>query len=402
MIDYPRIEHIDDLLPHVQHLEEIGVTDKGLFTVISYNVAFPDTFATAHARECRGIIFCNETGRVISRPFHKFFNVNEKAHTQEPLLSQKYKIVEVMDKIDGALIRPVVTSDGKLHFFTKRCSEDFATHLAGHPLVLDQQFREMCRAACAADITLLFEFYDPEFAQSNIVLRYPEARLTMLAARHNISGNYAMHDWQKFSGYKDIVNSYEVTSETSLLNLATGLSAMEDREGYVIRLYDFDNDDELFVKMKTPWYVKRHKAKEMFNHPHITAQLILDCHDELSIDDIIGNFDDKDREYFEAQSRELHQHIDLAVDWIQKSGKLYESKKNIAMSPLRDNPLCGLLFRAYGNTDDRGHVFNLVVDDVKRNRLGKQIRFYEWKCRVLEATADDRIEAAKKELGWNE
>ena len=52
--------------------------------MINYVVSTPETFATmndigdAIRRECRGMIFDGDTGIIISRPYHKFFNAGEK------------------------------------------------------------------------------------------------------------------------------------------------------------------------------------------------------------------------------------------------------------------------------------------------------------------------------------
>lgn len=60
---------------------------------------------TQHFSECRGIIFCEKTGQVLARRFHKFFNVNEQDETQAELidLARPHFILE---KADG-FVSPV-------------------------------------------------------------------------------------------------------------------------------------------------------------------------------------------------------------------------------------------------------------------------------------------------------
>ena len=87
--EFPHIESIDDVLPHIKGRDEFRVTDKGDYTVINYMVNLEETFkwneddalGCAIRRECRGLAFDTE-GEIISRPYHKFFNVNEKEETK--------------------------------------------------------------------------------------------------------------------------------------------------------------------------------------------------------------------------------------------------------------------------------------------------------------------------------
>jgi hypothetical protein len=77
---FPSIEHIDDVLPHVENWPEFRVIEKDFYTVINYMVSNLDTFMDINndphgmviRRECRGLIFDSETGKLISRPYHKF------------------------------------------------------------------------------------------------------------------------------------------------------------------------------------------------------------------------------------------------------------------------------------------------------------------------------------------
>ena len=93
-LTFPTFNHIDDVIPHIEGWDEFKVMDKGWYTVINYVVAFEETFSydshdgsdsylnTNIRRECRGLIFDNETGNLISRPYHKFFNAGERDETQ--------------------------------------------------------------------------------------------------------------------------------------------------------------------------------------------------------------------------------------------------------------------------------------------------------------------------------
>ena len=88
--DFPEINHIDDVIPHIEDWQEFKVMQKDWYTVINYMVAFEETFSLVRERshynmkirrECRGMIFDTATGNLISRPYHKFFNVGEREET---------------------------------------------------------------------------------------------------------------------------------------------------------------------------------------------------------------------------------------------------------------------------------------------------------------------------------
>lgn len=54
-------------------------------------------------RELRGLIFSAKDGTVISRRFHKFFNVGELPETQPEKIDMKVPFV-VLEKLDGSMI----------------------------------------------------------------------------------------------------------------------------------------------------------------------------------------------------------------------------------------------------------------------------------------------------------
>jgi len=62
-----------------------------------------NTFDSPEALECRGIAF-DQSGKVISRPLHKFFNVGEKEWLSSDSLMKRSDISAIFDKIDGSMI----------------------------------------------------------------------------------------------------------------------------------------------------------------------------------------------------------------------------------------------------------------------------------------------------------
>src|SRR5438132_57361 len=103
---FPVIRHIDEVLPHVEGRADFAVKRQNDYTAIDYIFAGPDTFDHPIRRECRGIKF-GADGRIIARPYHKFFNLGEKAETQPDVIDWG-KAHEVLEKLDGSMVHPAL------------------------------------------------------------------------------------------------------------------------------------------------------------------------------------------------------------------------------------------------------------------------------------------------------
>lgn len=70
-------------------------------------------------RRCRGIVFDTTKGKIVSRPFDKFFNINEKEETQTKALLKKAKTISFSctDKMDGCFDKQtlIMFCDGSSH-----------------------------------------------------------------------------------------------------------------------------------------------------------------------------------------------------------------------------------------------------------------------------------------------
>jgi hypothetical protein len=107
-----KITEVEEFRELVKCKEEIREAHIGHgCTSFCYMVSGPDTFDSAAARECRGIVF--DGPDVVGRPLHKFFNVNEREETLLKNLDWS-KVVRVMDKRDGCCDEDTVlfTIDG--------------------------------------------------------------------------------------------------------------------------------------------------------------------------------------------------------------------------------------------------------------------------------------------------
>ena len=314
---FPVITHIDPVLEAIEGRDEFIIAKKDGYNVISYVVTKDDTFSYSdwHAgtirRECRGLIFDEKTGEIRRRPFHKFFNVNEREETQMNMFSlDNYH--ELYHKLDGSMVTPfrVGTGMDNIRWATKMGITDVAMQVEEFIAGANWNYQDLAYECLALGITPIFEWCSKK---QQIVLEYPEDMLVLLAARYIESGLYLRHNALVELGERfnvKVCANVERTfiSANNFSSLVGETKEETDREGYVM-VFDFGHR----IKIKTDWYVRLHKMYDKLRYDRNIAQLIM--HDEL--DDMIPTLlkDQKDRvlEYsenfwyaFDAKLEYLH------------------------------------------------------------------------------------------------
>ena len=277
--EFPVIRHISDVLPHIEGREEFIVAEREGYTVINYVVAMADTFNMTGAddlggairRECRGLIF-DRDGNLMSRPFHKFFNINEREETQTHAVDMSQPHV-IMEKMDGSMIRPILV-DGYLRLATKmgvtNVAMDAEAWLAAQPGPLGELKRAYLRAMVVFHTTPIFEWVSP-FNQ--IVLAYEEADLVYLGARDNLTGEYMFDEAAPFTK----VPRYG-SVEGNITDYIARQREAEDREGDIIRFADGH-----MLKVKNDWYVRIHKTMDRITFDRNIVDLIIN----EEVDDVL-------------------------------------------------------------------------------------------------------------------
>ena len=277
---FPEIRTINDVLPAIAGRDEFVVAERDFGTVINYLVAMPDTFRMegsddvmgAIRRECRGLIFDTE-GNIMSRPYHKFFNVNEKEETQTHMLDMTRAHI-VMDKLDGSMIRPV-RMHGMVRLATKMGVTDIAMEAEK---LLDPGQYDWLDDMMVDGFTPIFEYVAPT---NKIVVEYAEAKLILTAVRETVSGEYrSLRQWD---APFEIVNTADsIHNLDAYLSVARGETS---REGDIIRFADGH-----MVKVKNDWYVQIHKTKDIVAVDRNIVELVLN----ETIDDTRAMLDPSD------------------------------------------------------------------------------------------------------------
>ena len=68
--------------------------------------------------QCRGLLVCRSTGRVLARRFHKFFNINERPEADVHTISIDEN-TQALEKLDGSLVSPLLVQGDVLLWASK-------------------------------------------------------------------------------------------------------------------------------------------------------------------------------------------------------------------------------------------------------------------------------------------
>src|SRR6056297_271603 len=392
--DFPIIERIEDVLPAIEGRDEFIVAERDHYKVVNYNVGYEDTFTIDEndvmenhgrmipkgvmRRELRGIIF-DRSGKLISRPFHKFFNIGEREETQLHNIDLSGDHV-IMEKMDGSMIRPLRYFDEHgsevIKLGTKMGITDTALEAEAYFETLSQGDRyamahfmvNMTRQG----LTPLFEFVSPD---NRIVIEYDQANLVLLAIRDNRTGDYLEMDRVCKLASADnitVVHMYGQV-EASLDEYVARQRGRDGREGDIIRFADGH-----MLKIKNDWYVRIHKVKDKIRTDRHILSLVL----ENEIDDVLPHLDERDfarvREYeadFHAAFRSKVREIEFAARdaWLAANF----NKKTLATETLPKSEIDkGDWQFVFKYADGKDDFYAMVMDRV-RSKLGNTAKYNE-------------------------
>jgi T4 RnlA family RNA ligase len=269
---FPVITHIDEFKAAVKEKGELHFkTYNNNCTVCCYVFQDSHTFSGENAmwyREARGITF-GPDGNLLIRPYHKFFNVDEKVETKEAVLDWS-KVVEIADKRDGSCIMCGIL-DGELLWKSKKVFDSDVALLVKDRYTADTPEYKLAFELCKLGLTPIFELTSPV---NRIVLEYKEYQLTLLSIRVNSTGEYKdrvyLEQW--CNEYKvPLVDSYmEQYKEHGLTPFKERLENDTGFEGYVVTF-----EDGTMVKFKSKWYLMLHHVVS-FVHQQNVVTMVLD------------------------------------------------------------------------------------------------------------------------------
>ena len=384
--EFLHITNISDVLPAIQGHDEFVVAEKEGYTVINYNVMMADTFGHADIatklikgakpffryerdalirRECRGIIFDTATGEILRRPFHKFFNVNEREETQDHVVDLSRPHV-ILEKLDGSMIAPFVV-DEKIIWGTKMGATDVAKpveeFVKNNPVYWD-----FALGCLSSGLTPIFEWCS---RQQRIVLDYKEDQLILTAIREMESGAYWTHqEIIEHAAFYNIPVVRAFEPQTDMKAFLEYVRDLEDLEGFVVRF-----DDGHMLKLKCDWYVQIHKAKEAILQDRNIVELILEEH----LDDIKAHLPEEDRlelsRFEHLISIAMHGQTQFISNMLEHIREENIDRKKFALEIAPSfNPFTrAAIFRCWDETDDNKILG--VVRETIRNNLTKTVKY---------------------------
>jgi RNA ligase len=365
--EFPLIRNISDVLPAIAGRDEFVVAEKEGYTVINYNVMMEYTFDCNIRRECRGIIFDSKTGDIIRRPFHKFFNVNEREETQDHVidLSRPHAILE---KLDGSMIAPFIV-DGQMIWGTKMGATDVAKPVEEF-VKKNPQYAEFALNMLVLGLTPIFEWCS---RKQRIVLDYQEDQLILTAIRDLKTGEYWLHNHMMIVGDDwdiPVVRAFEPQSD--MMEFIEHVRYLEDLEGFVVRF-----SDGHMVKLKCQWYLQIHRAKEAILQDRNIVELILD----ERLDDVKAHLPAEDRDRLAQFEYEFNQRV---LDWvyiIDNDVTYYREegvdRKTFALehAPKYDQFSRALIFKNFDHCTLNDSKLFVDVRNTIRNNLTKTLKY---------------------------
>jgi RNA ligase len=272
-------DNIEDYLEAIKGREEFIVKkdEENGYGVINYVLSMEDTFPDPNLttdsvlkrnyilrRDCRGLKFSLLTGKIISKPYHKFFNLNERAEVDYSKIDFAQPHI-ILEKLDGSMITPMILD--KVRWGTKmgltgvaKPVEDFVSNKS--------HYEDFARYFAGLNQTPIFEWCS---RQQRIVIDYPEERLVLTGIRDNYTGEYT--DYESMLKYGNSAGIPVVKAlPGSITNIHEFMKQARDlkgEEGYVIRF------PTLFLKIKGEEYCMLHKTIDQLRLEKDCLRLIL-------------------------------------------------------------------------------------------------------------------------------
>ena len=290
----------------------------------------------------RGLV-TDSSGRVVARPFKKFFNLEETKHTP----TQEF---EVFEKMDGSL-GIVFLWEGRVVYATRG---SFASDQAKWMAMWANRYN--FSEVLAEGYTYLFEIIYPE---NMIVVNYGgESRLVLLGVIKTDTGEEI--SWDELSTFEgwDLVERYDGISDYNLLK---GM-VKSNREGFVVR---FSNGSR--VKIKGEEYLRLHRIMTNLSTTAIWEVL-------SGGGDILSTLVDVPDEFYDK----IHQYSNKLVDkynkiedeyiWIFKilsRSDDFEIRARFA-ELAKKHKYPAILFRMYDNKDYSDVIWKIIRPEFRK------------------------------------
>lgn len=292
----------DLFLESVTHVSSM---QEGRFIIFKYSseVSFYDLWNEFYM-ETRGVVIDMEKLKLVSTPYRKFFNFNEKEMTspqQIQTLMEKAVAIEVQNKEDGSMVSVsrykdefIVATPGSLASEQAKWAKEFL--LKHHMGFLNH---------IPNDTTFIFEAIYPD---NRIVIDYMGAeQMVMTGARDNKTGHYLsrsfIEDYGIVFGIPVPMLEDKTLEQLLLESKDKTLHPADKKEGWVITVRT-ENETILF-KVKCEDYCDIHRVMGVANSPKIVFEHIA----KDTYDDFIAKVPDIVKPLVEKVAEVIYSHI---------------------------------------------------------------------------------------------
>jgi len=296
--------------------------------------------------QCRGLV-TNSEGKIVARPFKKFFNYEE--HKPEDIPNEEYVVYE---KLDGSL--GILFNYQKEWILATRGSFTSPQAIKGKEILNRHDI-----SAWRKDNTYLFEIIYPE---NRIVVDYGnEEKLVVIGGVHTETGEEIPDSslfWTQDSGF-EVVTTYKTWGEGYDL-LKEEIS--KDKEGYVIR---FKNGFRM--KIKGEEYKRLHRILTNISNRDIWEYL----KDGKPLDEILNKVPDEFYNWVKETKNTLetdYSKIENEYIWIYKilsRDEKINGRKIFAEYALKyKHP--SILFSMYDNRDYKNIIWKILYPNYSK------------------------------------
>lgn len=297
---FPEITNISQVKPITELYTEFIIAKRDGFDVVNYVVATEDTFPPvvtendALRREMRGLIF-DKDGYVLSRRYHKFFNLGEREETRPENIDFRQGHV-ILEKLDGSMVSPIFMPGANIRWATKMGITD--TSMEAEVFVSkNPRYEAFARQMIREENTPIFEWCS---RKNRIVLDYPSDRLVLTAIRHNKNGNYYAYGTMLYLAKVwgiDVVEAIDPKGKT-VKEIVEEMKASEGTEGIVIRFQSGH-----MVKVKSDWYVNLHRCKAAIS----TERGVIGLWIEKMLDDILAQLSKEEQDSINSYVEDVYE-----------------------------------------------------------------------------------------------
>lgn len=306
--------------------------------------------------QCRGLILDGD-GKVIARPFKKFWNYSEP----EAIIPNG--VPKIFKKMDGSLII-VFRYDGETIVATRGSFVSDQAKLAKEMLFFNERLLYMVNSI-ENQFTWLFELIGPS---NRIVVAYPQHELVLLAVVSNYSGSENSLDYYRNYNFINVVEEYKAEWNENTIKYLQSMN-ISNEEGFVLKW-----NDGYRVKIKFDDYFRLHKLITGLNEKAIWEFM----RDGKCVDEIVKNVPEEFRKWVEEVAYRLWEVFNSTKlscrNFIDNNSLKRVLRKDSAILIMQEYPSCqSVLFLMLDEKEKQAEESIWKLIKPKTNKFFKEI-----------------------------